>query len=156
MQRYYNLKGEQNKSKKTAINLPIQKRCLTFALANQGYLGRVARQRSAKPCTAVRIRQVPQHRRHCCLLFVLFLSTSIKKSKKPHYRKGACLHLQSYEEASLSQRCIPLTKLSSLTNFPSASYSMKVPLQRSFSKVPSIRVPSGRTTLPRPSLSPSL
>ena len=28
----------------------------------QGYLGRVARQRSAKPCTAVRIRQVPRRK----------------------------------------------------------------------------------------------
>ena len=88
MQRYYNLKGEQNKSKKTAINLPIQKRYLTFALANQGYLGRVARQRSAKPCTAVRIRQVPQHRRHCCLLFVLFLHIYQKKAKSPTTVKG--------------------------------------------------------------------
>ena len=48
--------------KKRPINLLIPQTYATFALANQGYLGRVARQRSAKPCTAVRIRQVPHKR----------------------------------------------------------------------------------------------
>ena len=44
----------------------------------QGYLGRVARQRSAKPSTAVRIRQVPQRRESffetILFFFCLYLS----------------------------------------------------------------------------------
>ena len=39
----------------------VPKKCLTFVIANAtGTLDEWLSQRSAKPCTAVRIRQVPQ------------------------------------------------------------------------------------------------
>ena len=40
----------------------MTEKCIIFAAKNIGFLGRVARQRSAKPFTAVRIRQKPQNR----------------------------------------------------------------------------------------------
>ena len=47
-----------------------------YLCTRKRYHGRVARQRSAKPCTAVRLRLVPQGRHHTswCLFFCIFFS----------------------------------------------------------------------------------
>ena len=60
--------------KKAASLFVLHKKCLTFVIAKAtGTLDEWLSQRSAKPCTAVRIRQVPQRRVHCWALF--FVST---------------------------------------------------------------------------------
>ena len=53
----------------------------------KGRLGRVARQRSAKPCTAVRIRQAPQQKTPVLsgVLFFLFTPRLVKEQVQPSF-----------------------------------------------------------------------
>ena len=64
------------------LYLEYSKKLLTFAKQTEKWsLGRVARHRSAKPFTAVRIRQRPQEK---------FRSSSVRESYGTFYLGAAC------------------------------------------------------------------
>ena len=69
----------KNNKKNTQYICLFKKHTVPLQSKNQGYLGRVARQRSAKPCTAVRIRQVPHIRRRTRTSPVCFKTTLTSK-----------------------------------------------------------------------------